>query len=230
MNKNSIVRHKAMRICTLIALTAAPLLAACDPSSLTWDEEVKLHDGKTIFIKRREDITASGFPTGNRGITKSYEFCYKPMGLYWKSKGMYQPEIFGIVDGKAYVKVPVHGPELCMLQGYPATNAIYFTWENNAWKKIPYEQFPKEVRRTNLLLRAFSRDGKDDVPGLVTVEQKEKRDSIYWTMKHNGWSWPVESITDEPGYRGDCERSKKGEVQTTNTADVFMPPTPEHCE
>lgn len=116
------------------------LLNESGTTALLWDEEVTLHDGSVIVIKRREVKSSGGFPINtmnSRGITRSYEFCYPAMGLYWKSKGKYQPEILGIVNGKAYVKVPIYGEELCMLHDYPATNALYFVWENNAWKKNP---------------------------------------------------------------------------------------------
>lgn len=223
----------------LIALAVAPLLASCEPTSLTWDEEVKLHDDRIIILRRHNEIAASGFPVNKRGINKSHEFCYKPMGLYWKSKGEYTPEILGIVEGKAYVKVPIGGSIECMLQDFPATNALYFVWENSKWKRIPYEQFPKEVRRTNLLLWVFGTTAEDDMGPYVTIEQKERRDTIYHTMKYNTWGWTVESVTDQPWYRGECsglkeemknmtEEDKK--KMTTDTPEVFLSPTPKHCE
>ena len=199
---------------------------------LVWDEEVPLHDGRVIVIKRREIRSSGGFPINtmnSRGIVRSYEFCYPPMGFYWKSKGMYKPEILGIVAGRAYVKVPFTGAEKCMLHDYPKTNAIYFVWEGDAWKKIPYEQFPQEVRRTNLLQDSLGNTPEEDVRGLVTVAEKESRDHIYSAMKHWRRPWKLESRTDYPEYRGDCERNKSIRVKTTRTSKVFLPPTPEFC-
>lgn len=236
----------------LLLLTFVPLVAACEriekakqvgqalerafkdigTTILTWDEEAKLHDGRVIVIKRREATGGGGFPiTGmnKRGLTQYYEFCYPPMGLYWKSKAdpPYQPEILGIVDGKAYVKVPIAGFEACMFHDYPATNAIYFVWEGTAWKKIPYEAFPKEVRRTNLLLRPWGNEPEDDVHGLVTVAQKEKRDGIYGAMERT--KGRIQSLTDYPDMRGECERHRGG-GQTTATPEVFLPSTTDLCQ
>lgn len=235
----------------LMALLFIPLLSACDQieksrqigkaleqafsdigtTALVWEEEVPLHDGNIIVIKRREVKSGGGFPVNSmnpRGITRSYEFCYPPMGLYWKSKGgpRYQPEILEIVDGKAYVKVPISGPETCMFHDYPTTNAIYFVWENAAWKKIPYEAFPQEIRRTNLLQNPWGIKPKDDMRGLVTVFQKEQRDGIYGAMKRT--KGRIQSLTDYPSMHDACERQRGG-VRTTNTPEVFLTPTPNFC-
>lgn len=238
---------------TLLALVIAPLLSGCDQieksrqigkaleqafsdignNTLIWDEEVQLHDGRVIVVKRREVNSGSGFPVSGmnpRGVTRSYEFCYPEMGVYWKSKGSsrYQPEILDIVDGKAYVKVPIWGPENCMFHDYPATNAIYFVWEGGAWKKIPYERFPREIRRTNLLQTPWSRKPEDDARGLVTVFQKEKRDGIYIDMKDTNGR--IQSRTDYPHLRGECEGNRHVRVQTTSTPEVFLPPTTDLCQ
>jgi len=234
-----------------LAVLLIPFLSACDQieksrqigkaleqafgdigtTALVWEEEVPLHDGSVIVIKRREVKSGGGFPVSGmnpRGITRSYEFCYPLMGLYWKSKGgpRYQPEILEIVDGKAYVKVPISGPEACMFHDYPATNAIYFVWENSAWKKIPYEAFPKVVRRANLLSNAFGIKPEKDVRGLVTVFQKEQRDGIYGAMKRT--KGRIQSLTDYPTWQNACERQRGG-VKTTNTPEVFLPSTPNFC-
>jgi hypothetical protein len=153
------------------------------------------------------------------------------MGLYWKSQGEYEPEILAIVDSKAYVKVPISGGK-CELHDYPTTNAIYFVWEGSAWKTIPYEQFPQEVRRTNLLLEAFGIKPEKDVHGLVTVFQKENRDSIYGAMRRTNGR--IQSLTDYPHRQGECDNRKKtpevSGIQTTDTPVVFLPPTPDLCQ
>lgn len=235
-----------------VTLVMVPLLAACDQltqgkrilegvqkalenpgtTTLVWDEEVKLHDGRVILIKRREASGSGGFPVSGmnpRGIIQYYEFCYPEMGVYWKSRGSsrYQPEILDIVDDKAYVMVPVTGSFECMFHGYPATNAIYFAWEDGAWKKIPYEQFPKEIRRTNLLLNPWGRYPAGDVRGRLSVEMKEDRDSIYIAM--NDTNGRIQNSTDYPNRRG-CESYKGGHYQTTATLEVFLPPTPDLCQ
>ncbi|MEW6677073.1 MAG: hypothetical protein AB1421_04055 [Pseudomonadota bacterium] len=243
----------------LLAIATAILLPACDQleqgqrildgvekafkdpgtTTLVWDEEVKLHDGRVILIKRREASGGGGFPVSGmnkRGLTQYYEFCYPEMGVYWKSNPEYQPEVLGIVVGKAYVKVPISG-EQCQVHDYPTTNAIYFVWEAGVWKKIPYEQFPKEIRRTNLLLNAWGRYPSGDVRGRLSVEMKEDRDSIYGAMRRTNGR--IQSLTDYPHRLGECDNEKNrvvGEnrvvagIQTTSTPEVFLPSTPDLCQ
>ena len=247
---------KRRRLSLVATLAMAPLLAACDQlehgqrvlegvekalkdpgtTTLVWDEEVKLHDGRVILIKRREASGGGGFPVSGmnpRGLVQYYEFCYPEMGMYWKSKGdpRYQPEILDIVDGKAYVKVPISGGQ-CKFHNYPATNAIYFIWEGGAWKKIPYEQFPKEIRRTNLLLNPWGRYPAGDVRGRLSVEMKEDRDSIYVAMKDTNGR--IQSLTDYPHRQGECDNRKNNRgvsgIQTANTPEVFLPSTPDLCQ
>lgn len=238
----------------LVALSLPPMLYACEriekakqigqalerafedvgTTTLVWDEEVKLHDGRVIVIKRREVNSGGGFPVSGmnpRGITRSYEFCYPKMGLYWKSRGgpRYQPEILDIVDGKAYVMVPISGSETCMFHDYPATNAIYFVWEGGVWKKISYEQFPKEIRRTNLLQNPWKKKPEDDARGLVTIAQKEEKfdRGIYGAMRRTNGR--IQNSTDYPSMRDACERHRGG-VKTNRSLEVFLPATPDLCQ
>lgn len=240
-------KTKSTLLYVLVVLSVVPQLYACEriekakqigqaleqafedvgTTTLTWDEEVKLHDGRVIVIKRREVNSGGGFPVSGmnpRGITRSYEFCYPEMGLYWKSKGgpRYQPEILDIVDGKAYVMVPISGSETCMFHDYPSTNAIYFVWADGAWKKIPYEDFPQEIRRTNLLQNPRGRKPEDDARGLVTVAQKEKKfdRGIYGAMDRT--KGRIQNSTDYPHMQGACERQRGG-VKTNRSLEVFLP-------
>ena len=246
------MRKHHLPLSAVVLLAVASILSACDQleqgqrilagvekalenpgmTTLVWDEEVKLHDGRVILIKRREASGGGGFPVSGmnpRGFVQYYEFCYPEMGVYWKSKGdpRYQPEILDIVNGKAYVKIPIWGPETCMFHDYPATNAIYFVWEGGGWKKIPYAQFPKEVRRTNLLLNAWGRYPAGDVRGQLSVEMKEDRDSIYIAMKQTNGR--IQSLNDYPHMQGACERQRGG-IKTTSTPEVFLPAKSDLCQ
>ncbi len=220
---------KTWQLAQLMKMVFAPV----GTTTIIWDEEVKLNDGRVIVIKRREATGGGGFPINTmnkRGLTKYYEFCYPEMGVYWKSKPSYHPEILGIVNGKAYVKVPIWGPEKCMFHDYPATNAIYYVWEGGAWKKIPYEQFPKEIRRTNLLRNPWGKKPEDDARGLVTLTQKENKfdRGIYGAMRRTNGR--IQSDTDYPHMQGECESNRHVRVQTDSTPEVFLPATPDLCQ
>jgi hypothetical protein len=203
-----------------------PLVAASAPTVLDWSEEVKLHDGKIIVIKRHDEIGATGFPLFHRGARKYWQFCYAPMGIHWKSKPEYFPETFDIVDGKAYAKVSISGQE-CMLHGYPETSALYFVWENTAWKKIDYESYPKGLRYNLLANTHYDDNGSRDVHGLVTLEQKPQRDTnMYYIMK----KFPaITGINETITRRGICEKEKSERTITNSTSEVFLPTTRKDC-
>lgn len=178
MNFASLLRSMALGL----VLVAMPMLGACAPTVLDWSEEVKLHDGTIIVIKRHDEIGATGFPLSHRGSRKYWQFCYAQMNIHWKSKPEYFPEVFDIVDGKAYVRVTITNCILCELHDYPETSALYFVWEGGAWKKIDYKDFPPRLRYNMLGNTHYDDDGTRDVHGFVTIEQKEHLDAAFYRL------------------------------------------------
>jgi hypothetical protein len=214
------------QLTTAFYLIILPIVGGCAPTVLDWSEEVKLHDGKIIVIKRHEEIGTSGFPVQRRGFRQYYQFCFAPMNIHWKSKPGYFPETFDIVDGKAYAKVSIGGQESCMLHGYPATNAIYFRWDGKAWQKIDYQEYPKGLRY-NMLAGTHDQDPKRDVSGLVTIADKEKRDGeIYYVMR----KFPeITGLNETLDYRDACKKWIGARGLTTSTPEIFLPATSKDC-
>ena len=205
-----------------------PRMSASAPTVLDWSEEVKLHDGRIIVVKRHEELGITGFPLTKRGRRKYWEFCYPPMGVHWKSKPEYFPETFDIVDGKAYVKVSIGGCELCMLHGYPDTDALYFVWQVDAWRKIDYKDYPKGLRYNMLNGTHYEDDGSGDARGLVTIAQKEQLDGeIYWLMHKKP---EVTGLNETPTRRGSCQKCKGYSIQTTSNSEIFLPTFGKDCK
>lgn len=165
--------HEILVLCVL-----APSLAACAGDHVRWTEEVKLSDGKVIQIQRHTELTAPVFPVSSRGLDKFHEICYPPLGLHWKSRGAYQPDIFDIVDGKAYVHVPVTASVQCAEQCSPTTSAIYFVWEAGQWKRITHDEFPA-ASEWNLLMWTSGGTKATDPRGLITLINKTTHE--YWS-------------------------------------------------
>lgn len=128
-------------------------------------------DGKIIQLQRHVELTDSGFPVQKRGFTKYFEICYPPMNIHWKSKGGYQPDIFDIVDGKAYMHVPISDCFQCKLNDFPETDALYFLWDSGKWKTIKHEEFPA-ASEWNLLLQTNRGSSGTDPKGSITTEQR----------------------------------------------------------
>lgn len=218
-----------------LATVCTPSLAGCAPTTIDWSEEVKLHDGKIIVIKRHDEIGATGLPQSRRGSRKFWQFCYSPMKIHWKSRPEYFPETFDIVGGKAYVRVTIDNCELCMLHGYPETTALYFVWESGAWRSISYKDFPVGLRYNMLNGTHYDDDGSRDVRGLVTIAQKEQLDGeIYWLMRKKP---EIIGLNDREtvGRNGKefardvCKRCKGIHGKTDGTPDVFLPAGRKDC-
>lgn len=222
-----------------IVLACVPITTIAAPTEINWEEEVKLHDGKIIVVKRHEELGAIGLPLAHRGSRKFWHLCYPPMNIQWKSKPEYFPEVFDIVDGKAYVRVTIGSCISCKLHGFPETSALYFVWEGNDWKKIEFKDFPPGLRYNLLGNTYYDDDGARDVRGLVTIAQKEERaPTMYWLMRKKP---EIVGLNDRVTYnrkgkpptyaRDACTECRKMQsIETNATAEVFLPATSRDCK
>lgn len=211
-----------MRFRAFLYATMATTLAcaACAADEIKWTEEVKLSDGRVIQLQRKVQLTVSGFPVQERGFVKYSEMCYPPMNVRWKSSGGFQPDIFDIVDGKAYVHVPISGCISCNYFGYPATDAIYFVWEKGVWKQIKHEEFPARSE-WNLLISPVAPAGheSDDPHGLLTLKDKERRPSgLRIEQQKKGWK----RVNESGQGIGRCNACRNVMVQMTGTLEVLV--------
>ena len=195
-------------------------VVASAANEIKWTEEVRLSNGRVIQLQRKVELTESGFPVQQRGSIKSYEMCYAPMNVRWKSGRGFQPDIFDIVDGKAYVHVPVYGCASCSYFGYPETDAIYFVWDRGEWKRIKHEEFPAKSE-WNLLMSLVAPAGheSDDPHGLLTLKDKEQRPSrLRIEQQKKGWKRVNESAKGI----GRCNACRNEMVHMTGTLEVLI--------
>jgi hypothetical protein len=221
--------HRAVRpLLSLFWLALAiPLAAAGAPAEIKWTEEVRLHDGKVIQVKRRTELAPTGFPTAARGRPLYHELCYAPMGIHWKSNPAYEPELFDLVDGKAYVRVPLRGCSSCKLHDFPRTNSLYFMWESGKWSEIAAQAFPPQARFNLLSSTHWDDDGAHDARGLVSLADKAERDgSIYQELKALG----AKSTTERRGHRDLCERCSRMNIRTNAPQEVLLPSNAAACK
>lgn len=210
----------------LLVALLMPAIAACAPTEIKWTEEVKLHDGKVIQIKRRIELSPTGFPTSSRGKPLYHELCYAPMGIYWKSNPAYNPELFDLVNGKAYVRVPLLGCNYCKLHDFPSTNSLYFVWEDGKWKEIAADAFPTRARFNLLSATHWDDDGAHDARGLITLSDKTQRDAgLYQELRAIG----ANSLTERRGHRDLCERCSRMIVKTNAPREVLLPSKAPAC-
>lgn len=212
--------RKTSRAFLLVILATALSVTACAANEIKWTEEVKLSDGRVIQLQRKVELTESGFPVQERGLIKNYEMCYAPMNVRWKSGQGFRPDIFDIVDGKAYVHVPIYGCASCYLFGYPKTDAIYFVWNNGEWKQIKHEEFPAKSE-WNLLMSLTAPAGheSDDPRGVVTLKDKEQRQSdLRIEQQKKGWK----RVNESGKGIGRCNACRNVTVHMTGTPEVLI--------
>ena len=202
----------------LAALAAVGSAASCGGEEIKWTEDVQLRDGKIVQVKRRTELSGSGFPVSKRGFETYHELCYAPLSVYWKSKPEYRPEVFELDGGKAYVKLTLLSFNSCGLHGYPKDDALYFAWSGTEWKRIDAGQFPRGAR-LNLLQNPIGRTTADDVRGAVGQAEKEKRDAgAYYALKQLS----VNGLNEVPPYKGMCSRYPVQKPTAPAVANIFI--------
>ncbi|WP_211463984.1 hypothetical protein [Collimonas silvisoli] len=125
-------------------------LSACSQIIVTWQEEVKLNDGRIIVVeqKKRSDgrIAREAWLTINLP-----EFSAKP--LVWHEN--LDPLILNVNEGRLYVVGIPPTVREARLYGNPTPPYIGFLWERDSWKRIPFEQIPEAIYATNMLIESF---------------------------------------------------------------------------
>ena len=228
MKSNSSLTHLIPQTLCLIALSAA--ISACASNDIRWTEEVKLSDVRVVQIQRHVELTDSGFPAQRRGLDKYQEICYSPMNIHWKAKAGYQPDIFDIVDGKAYMHVPLGACAECSAHGYPSPNALYFVWDNGQWRRIKHEDFP-EASEWNLLMQTSRGSKETDPQGLITIEDKT---TGKWTdstlrldQKRSGWR----RVNEDYYWRDACRKcGPSGPNATSAVTEIFINDGKSRCQ
>ena len=175
------------RTLSLLALSGVvlvtPLHGGCAGiDTAQWTEEVKLHDGTMIKIKRKARRQSSGFPTAHRGPLIEQELLYKPLGIYWKNviaeDGRLDPLSFEVFDGFAYLTLSIESEELCNGKLPSDYSAQFLSWRNGEWKEVAATDFPFEKALINVYEGYWGRDSSEDAKELVKWEEKASKDGF----------------------------------------------------
>lgn len=132
-----------------------PVLRQLIFNTVTWNEEVKLLDGRVIIVtqKRRYE---SGYTGQNFGSVareswltiKLPEFDNKK--ITWHEN--LEAQVMNVYNGTLYVVgIAPTGREFDMY-GKPNPAYIGFRYENSKWLRIPFEEIPIEIYDTNMFL------------------------------------------------------------------------------
>jgi hypothetical protein len=151
--------------------------------TMSWKEEVVLHDGKILVVKRFYNLGEyPAIESHNRSPLDQTLTLTLPDSnkvISWKTEyrdDLPQPNSLGpllldVVDGVPYVATSPAGCISYNKWGRPNPPYILFKYVNNEWKRIPLEEFPAQLVQANLMSRPDSRILKS----YYTVEQVKEQ-------------------------------------------------------
>ncbi len=131
-------------------------VAACSfEETVTWQEEVLLHDGKTIVVTRTATIGGGRMEPGasNVGETNFTLSFTAPNGqeVFWENPRTLRPLVLGFEGSTTYLATrPAMGSDY-MTFGCPDPAYVFLKYQNG-WQRVKYEDFPKTLSKTNLLV------------------------------------------------------------------------------
>jgi hypothetical protein len=173
------VRPSNLRSAFILASVGVMLMvSACGPSidEAIWTEEVRLHDGRSIEVWRRDTRHAGGFPE-RRGVLIDIELKYLPSNLHWKATQFGRPISLEIFDGVPYLVVVLRNTASCgPLKNATDFAAQFLRWHPGQWTEVSQEAFPVDKALVNLYRSPWGRSSKDDAKGLITWERKARDD------------------------------------------------------
>lgn len=181
----------------------------------SWKEEVLLHDGSKIIVKRWQKLKGRHElgqkpPVGVQSIKFTLPGTKKT--IRWQDEynnniGMSNYEVLAmhILNGAPYIITSPHGCFSYNLSGRPNPPYVVFKYEHNAWKRIELAELPVEFKNINLVLNTVKHDEKLVSQGLATAEMVQKMNSSltqeeFKTIIRTPIKiWCEEMIMDGPG-------------------------------
>ena len=127
----------------------------------SWKEEVQLHDGSKIVVKRSID-RGGRHEIGQKPPYKEQSLTFTMPGtsqkVTWEDKfsedlGManFLPMLLDIYKGVAYLVVSPMGCLSYNKWGRPNPPYIVFRYDGKEWLRIPLEELPTEIKTPNLI-------------------------------------------------------------------------------
>jgi hypothetical protein len=176
--------HRRTLLRSLTGLAALAALSSSLPAcgrrydEAIWTEEVKLHNGQMIQVRRRATRQPSGFPVAPRGRELEVELRYDLLNLIWKGDGTRQPLSLEIFDGTPYLVLFVFERKWCQGKSPDEIPAEFFAWKQDRWQQIVKTSFPLNLALANLYVRYWGHGPSNDATGLITWSDKAAKDGF----------------------------------------------------
>lgn len=191
MKKQNGITKRIVKLATLLMLGAS--LNACAGlfgfGGTSWKEEVLLHDGNKIIVKRsveRGDRHELGQKPPYKEQSLSFTMPGTNQTITWEDhysedigSASFLPMALDIHQGTAYLVADTMGCLSYNKWGRPNPPYVFFKYDGNEWKRIALQELPAEITLPNLIMSmpdvVVERMGKS----FVTAEEIQRIISKY---------------------------------------------------
>ncbi len=173
----------------------------------SWKEEVLLHDGSKIIVKRSQTRGGSreiGQPPPVKEHTISFTLPNSSKVITWTSEygedvGRANFDLLAVhvLNGTPYI---VASPNLCLSYnkwGRPNPPYVFFKYVGKVWQRIPLSEFPSEFKTINVAVSTLGDEDKLTSLGFVSAEKIKELNSEYKQPEYK-------TILREPLVKGWC--------------------------
>lgn len=171
-----------MKLIKWLAACILLIPAACTSiDSISWKEQVRLHDDRIIEVDRTATRFCCGFPMARRGGQRSEGFRYAELGVVWdinwiNDTVLERPIAFDIFDGEAFLVVLASPREIVCAKNHISGDyaAIIYRWKNGKREVIPQSDAPIDEMFGNIALTYWAETHDRDPKYISLVEQARR--------------------------------------------------------
>ncbi len=149
-----------------LVCAALPMLGGC-ANTITWQEEVKLLDGRVITVTQKRRIDENQIPREFWLTFRLPEFGDKEITWY-ENLG---PQVLNVYQGKLYLVASPFTEREFRQYGRPMPSYIGYCYESGQWKRISFNEIPYAIYDTNLLIANMPPDGVNLVTTIMKIEE-----------------------------------------------------------
>ncbi|OYT92414.1 MAG: hypothetical protein CFE43_08160 [Burkholderiales bacterium PBB3] len=155
------------RILSAISIAVLGISMSACSKTITWKEEVLLHDGTRMMVSRSQTHSGAGEIGQGQPIT-AISITFTPTKadrpITWElgestiRAGQVDLDLLGldIVQGTPYI---VTSPVGCLVYGQlgkPNPPYLFFKYVGQQWHQIPLQEFPAEIAKPNVRISIYS--------------------------------------------------------------------------
>lgn len=153
--------------------------------SVSWQEEVLLHDGQKIIVERSQNL--GGYPTieSQERITLEEEWVFPVPGtgkkISWKTGFRTPPQgpclMLVLIDFSRGIPYIATAPAGCISYnhwGRPNPPYVFFKYDSGNWQRIPLEEFPAELKEVNVVVGRPDPVHRSGLLSIATIKEENR--------------------------------------------------------